>query len=344
MTTNNKYDFYHIRDKSGFAVHLNENILFSKENFNKEVTLMTSYFNKNFAEESVSTAWIDTPTGAVDEKAITEIINDNFKGLIQIPNSYFHYFPDFIGPIFVFLENCIKSNIKKVELVFLQLEEKQPTVQEFNLFLNYCLDTFKDRIEISYLVINQSNKAEHVFKTYIRVNNSTIIDQYDIGVSLDFIYESAKGFAELSDDTIPNKKVFLSRKNDMHKDNADNRHIYEDDAEKFFRSIGFEVVNGEAFASLKEQIAFFDQVSVFAGYTGSGLTSSMFMKPGQTLIEIVCPIKFGTCVNDNGDEWEIHNFYKTFSILKNHTYVAVPNVDRSKESFLRDLEKVSRMF
>ena len=70
----------------------------------------------------------------------------------------------------------------------------------------------------------------------------------------------------------------------------------------------------------------------------------MFMKPGQTLIEIVCPIKFGTCGHDGGDEWEIHNFYKTFSVLKNHTYIAVPNVDRSKESFLRDLEKVSRMF
>jgi hypothetical protein len=103
------------------------------------------------------------------------------------------------------------------------------------------------------------------------------------------------------------------------------------------------VVNGESFGSLKKQIEFFDQVSVFAGYAGSGLTSSMFMKPGQTLIEIVCPIKFGVCGNDGGDEWEIHNFYKTFSVLKNHTYIAIPNVDRSKESFLRDLKKVSKM-
>lgn len=328
--TSNKYDFYHIHDKSGFAVHINENVLFSKENFNKEVTLMTSYFNKHVPD-------------VVDENAVVEIINDNFKGLIQIPDSYFHYFPDFIGPIFVFLENCIKSNIKKVELVLLELEEKQPTVKEFESFLNYCLDKFKDKIEISYVAINQANKAKNLFETYIRVNNSTVIHQYDIGISLDFIYESAKGFANLSEDSVPNKKVFLSRKNDVHKDKSPNRHIYEDDAEEFFKSIGFEVVNGESFASLKEQIAFFDQVSVFAGYTGSGLTSSIFMKPGQTLIEIVCPIKFGTCGQDGGNEWEIHNFYKTFSVLKNHTYIAIPNVDRSKESFLRDLKKVSRM-
>jgi hypothetical protein len=331
MTTNNKYDFYHIHDKSGFAVHINEKTLFSEHSFNKEITLMTSYFNKNVPD-------------VVEESAIVEIINDNFKGLIQIPDSYFHYFPDFIGPIFVFLENCIKSNIKKVELVLVETEEKQPTVKEFGSFLNYCLDTFRDRIEISCVTINQANKGKDLSKTYIRVNNSTVIHQYDIGISLDFIYESAKSFANLSEDSVPNKRIFLSRKNDVYKDKAANRHIYEDDAEEFFRSIGFEVVNGESFGSLKKQIAFFDQVSVFAGYTGSGLASSMFMKPGQTLIEIVCPIKFGKCGHDGGDEWEIHNFYKTFSVLKNHTYVAVPNVDRSKESFLRDLKKVSRMF
>ena len=328
--TSNKYDFYHIHDKIGFAVHINEKVLFSEKNFNKEITLMTSYFNKNVPD-------------VIDENAVVEIINDNFKGLIQIPDSYFHYFPDFIGPVFVFLENCIKSNIKKVELILVEIKEKQPIVREFESFLNHCLDTFKDRIEISYVTINQANKANNPSETYIRINNSTVIDQYNIGISLDFIYDSAKSFANLSDDTVPNKKVFLSRKKDIYKDNADHRHIYEDDAEEFFKSIGFEVVNGESFGSLKEQIAFFDQVSVFAGYTGSGLTSSIFMKPGQTLIEIVCPIKFGTCGHDGGDEWEIHNFYKTFSVLKNHTYIAVPNVDRSKESFLRDLKKVSKM-
>lgn len=329
--TSNQYDFFHIHDKKDFAVHLNERVLFSKQNFNKEVTLMDSYFSK-------------TLNTNVPESAVTEIINENFKGLIQIPNSYFHYFPDFIGSIFVFLENCIKSDIEKVELVLVELEEKQEVVKNFKVFLDHCLDQFRDKIDISYTIINLSQKGESLLETYIRTNNSTTIEQQDLGISLDFIYDSAKSFANLSEKDLPNKKVFLSRKKDVHKDTADNRHIYEEDAEKFFESIGFEIVNGESFGSLKEQISFFDQVSVFAGYTGSGLTSSMFMKPGQTLIEVVCPIKFGTCQHDNGDEWEIHNFYKTFSILKNHTYVAVPNVDRSKESFLRELEKVSKMF
>jgi hypothetical protein len=329
--TSNQYDFFHIHDKKDFAVHLNEKILFSEHNFKKEKTVLNSYFiesSQNYLEENAP---------------IEEILNENFKGLIQIPNSYFHYFPDFIGTLFVFLENCIKANIKKVELVLIELDKDQKTVREFETFFEHCMSQFKDRIEISWTVVNQSHTGEPPNKSYLRVNNSTMIQQQDIAISLDFIYNSAKSFANLPEDNVPNKKVFLSRKNDLLKDNADHRHIYEEDAEEFFKSIGFEVVNGESFGSLKKQIEFFDQVSVFAGYAGSGLTSSMFMKPGQTLIEIVCPIKFGTCGHDGGDEWEIHNFYKTFSVLKNHIYIAVPNVDRSKESFLRDLEKVSRM-
>jgi hypothetical protein len=332
MTTSNRYDFYHIHDKKDFAVHINERILFSEHNFYKDTRVIDPYFDM-FAG--------DKP---LDKYPVKEIINENFKGLMQIPNSYFHYFPDFIGTVFVFLESCIKINIKKVELVLLELTEKQETVKEFQTFFEHCMSQFKDRIEVSWTIINQANTGEPLLESYLRVNNSTIIEQQDIGISLDFIYDSAKSFAGLSDDTVPNKKVFLSRQKDLHKDRADNRHIYEEDAEEFFRSIGFEIVNGESFGSLKKQIAFFDQVSVFAGYAGSGLTSSIFMKPGQTMIEIVCPIKFGTCQHDGGDEWEIHNFYKTFSILKNHTYIAVPNVDRSKESFLRDLEKVSKIF
>jgi len=332
MTTHNKYDFFHVHDKKDFAVHINETVLFSEHNFNKDVTLLNYYLAKS------------SQNHLEDNASIKEILNENFKGLIQIPNSYFHYFPDFIGALFVFLENCIKSNIKKVELVLIELDRDQNTVREFYTFFEHCMSQFKDKIEISWTVLNQSNGGDSPDKSYLRVNNSTIIEQQDLGISLDFIYDSAKSFAGLSDKNAPDKKVFLSRKNDIHKDRADNRHIYEQDAEEFFKSIGFEVVNGESFGSLKEQIAFFNQVRVFAGYTGSGLTSSIFMKPGQTLIEIVCPIKFGTCKHDGGDEWEIHNFYKTFSILKNHTYIAVPNVDRSKESFLRDLEKVSKMF
>jgi hypothetical protein len=328
--TDNKIDFYHVKDKKDFSVHLNEKVLFSKHNFEKETKVVTYYFDKVLDDK-------------VNEAFVTEIINENFKGLIQIPNSYFHYFSDFIGTVFVFLESCIKLNIKKVQLVLVELEEKQEVVKEFETFFKHCIDKFKDRIEISWIKINKAKAAKTSAESYLRVNNSTIIEQQDIGISLDFIYNSAKSFANLSEDTVPNKKVFLSRKNDRFKDNAGHRHIYEEDAEEFFRSIGFEVVNAESFESLEEQIRFFDKVNVFAGYAGSGLTSSMFMKPGQTVLEIVCPIKFGTCGNDGGDEWEIHNFYKTYSILKNHTYIAVANVNKTKEQLLEELEKVSKM-
>jgi capsular polysaccharide biosynthesis protein len=118
----------------------------------------------------------------------------------------------------------------------------------------------------------------------------------------------------------------------------DNRNAYQDEIEEFFKSIGFEVINGEGFNSLQEQISFFHSVSIFAGLTGAGLTSSMFMQPGQTLIEIVCPLKFGA-----GENYEIHNFYKTYSMLKNHTYVGISNINRDSDSLIKELEKVSKI-
>jgi capsular polysaccharide biosynthesis protein len=93
------------------------------------------------------------------------------------------------------------------------------------------------------------------------------------------------------------------------------------------------------FESLKDEIAYFHDVSVFAGFTGSGLTNSMFMNPGQTVIEIVCPIKFS-----DDPSYEIHNFYKTISMLKKHKYVAISNINNSKENLLNDLEKISNTF
>jgi len=47
------------------------------------------------------------------------------------------------------------------------------------------------------------------------------------------------------------------------------------------------------FNSLKEQISYFNEVSVFVGFTGSGMTSAIFMQNNQTVVEVVCPLSFG---------------------------------------------------
>lgn len=322
------YNLSSILDKKDFAVYLKEEVIIDEPFFTEEPTIITSYLEKDIYGEAFLPA----------EESTRDLISEDFKGIIHVPDSYFHYFSDFVGPIVVFLEECIQQNVKKVEIISVVVEPAQPIVQNFSPFLTHCLSQFTDRIEIVHKKINENQRLSDFEKAFIKINKFRVIDQRDIGISIESLYEMAKTFSEHSDEVVPSKKVFISRRNDNIKDSSENRELYEEDVENFFRSIGFEVISGESFESLKDQIKYFDDVSVFAGYTGAGMTSSMFMKPSQTVIEIVCPLKF-----DNGSRYEIHNFYKTISMLKKHKYVGIPNINNSKEDLLLQLEDASKM-
>jgi hypothetical protein len=278
------------------------------------------------------------PDAEEDAIILHEVIGETPKGIVLIQNNYFHYFTDFIGPVYAFINNCIHLNINDVNIIGVDLDAENSIAESFFPFLEHCLEQFSDRINISYTTI-----AENIFNVgfgepFIKINKSRIIDQRDIGTSIDFIYESAKSFSEISEEAVPSKKVFISRKNDLAKDATDSRTLYEEECEQFFSSIGFEIVNGESFESIKDEISYFRDASVLVGMTGSGLTNSMFMNPGQTVVEIVCPIKF-----TDEPKYEIHNFYKTISMLKKHKYVAVQNINSSQEDLLEQLAAVANM-
>jgi len=323
--TDENYDLSEIEDTKNFSVPLGEEKDFLPPFFEEDEKLITSYLE---------------PTNETDplEELVTNLVSEIPKGILRVEDSYFHYFSDFIGPIYVFLENCIKNNIKKVEVIGVVFEPEQVVVKNFYPFLDYCLKSFADRIDVTYREISENTKLSDFDKGFIKINNSRRIDQQDIGISINFLYEKAKEFSETPDDVVPSRKVFIARRADLLKDSVDTRHRYEEDCQDFFKSIGFEVISGESFDTLKDQIAYFNDVKVFAGFTGAGLTSSMFMQPKQTVIEVVCPIVFGAT-----PKYEIHNFYKTISMLKKHTYVSVSNINNTKEDLLGQLDNIAKM-
>jgi len=325
--TENEYSLADIEDKKDFSVHLMDYVNLSEFGF-----CIDSRFFKNTLLEKID------PTTLPDLEPSMRILSDTPKGIIPSTDNYFHFFSDFIGPIYVFLESCIDKNLKKVEIVVIEHSflSSSKNYQKLNLFFEYFLNSFLDKIEIIYTKVTETEESG-----FFEINNSMEIPQQDIGISIDFIYDLAKNFSNSLSEKKPSKKVFISRKNDLQKDNSENRNLNQDEVEDFFRSIGFEVVNGEGFFSLKEQLEFFNEVSVFAGFTGSGLTSSMFMQPGQILIEVVCPLKFS--FGEDNPKYEIHNFYKTISLLKKHKYVAISNINNSKEDLMKQLEDVAKM-
>jgi hypothetical protein len=323
------YDVKKIRDKHTFAVHLTDKSKQVSNNLklsNLGLIEKTSLRNQFFDE--CDTDIIDY----IDKDKVLDLSNKNLKAVMPIADNYFHYFSDFVGPVIIFLQNFQKAGGKKIDLVF---TTKHPleVVQNFYSFLEHSIKKFSTGLEISYKTIILDEIE------FIKINNFFMIPQLDIGESIQELYESAIDFAECKNPEKPYRKVFITRKHDAIKDDRDNRSINEAEAEDFFKSQGFEIVYGEMFNNLKEQIAYFNSVSVFAGLTGSGLTSSLFMQNGQTVIEIVCPLRFG----EDESKYEIHNFYKTISMLKDHNLVSISNINKPSEKLKEDLTKAAKM-
>lgn len=329
MVEQKSYDIKKISDKGTFATHLTDK---SKKTFNSlklnELGLIekTSVRNR-FFDESPSKSYNEIQAGE-----LLDLTSDNLKAVITIPDNYFHYFSDFVGPVIVFLQNFQRAGGKKIELAF-TTKHALEVVQNFYPFLEHCIKKFGQGLDVSYsvIVLDKIN--------FIRINNFFVIPQLDIGESLEDLYESAVEFAGCTDAQRPHRKVFITRKHDSVKDSRGSRSANETVAEEFFKSQGFEIVYGEMFKSLKEQIAFFNSVSVFAGLTGSGLTSSLFMQNGQTVVELVCPLKF----TEDESRYEMHNFYKTISMLKDHSLISISNINKLPEKLRQDLTKVLKM-
>lgn len=314
-----------IFDKHNFATHLVDKSPFSNLNtlgYFKEMTV----FNRELSRTH------EVPDDFKKYNSV-EIMGKGFKGIIPIADNYFHFFSDFIGPIILFLDQCVKNDIKSVHLI-LTSQGKLNIVQNFDTFLDYCIGAYSKDISVSYEIVDFDQSR------YIQTENVAMIRQADIGETIYEMYKLAVGFAELDRTIKPSKKVFLIRSLDKSRDASFNRTVNENECKEFFENLGFEIISAEKFGSLKEQMTFFNEVSVFAGFTGAGLTSSMFMQPGQTVVEIVSPMRFG----DSIDKYELHNFYKTISMLKNHRLLNVSNINKQSDKLLEDLAIISKSF
>lgn len=191
-------------------------------------------------------------------------------------------------------------------------------------------------------------------------NYYAIIQNPDIGNSANDIYDFVtKDLVDTRNK--PFRKVYLSRRAQGVRNGnpttisgniTDNRIDNHDIIENFFRSIGFEIIQPEeAFSNLKDQIKFFNTVKVLVSATSSGLTNSIFMQPGQTVIEIKTPLALefdhevfianGAPAIYEMDPYrprmlvhEVHHFYEIISLKKNHLHVSIPNIEKNMKNLV----------
>ncbi len=200
--------------------------------------------------------------------------------------------------------------------------------ETYNLFFFNTLNKLKVKYEVLCL---PPNNIIHIsnFYTYYKYLPS----MYDIFALIELTGK------EFYTDKKPDKKVYVGRKKvtrtkteyqmfgNTDKSNLlftdDKRLDNEEIMEKFFQSLGFEIIYPEDFGSFEDQIKYFSTVKVLAGVTSAGLINAIFMPRGGTVLELSTPLLA------IGRE-AVHHFYREISFLKQHTFISITNFRKSQ--------------
>ena len=293
-------------------------------------------------------------SGYIDSssKKTLNILGNKKKLVVSMVNSFYHSLLDNISEIIYAIESYPNH-----ELIIdvsetndhLDVEPSQSFIYH-NVFL-YFLESLKKK-KIKYRLVN--------LKQYevIYINNFRVIS-YDLESirKASLVYDFFKDRVS-NPDAQPTRKVFISRALTVGRDydaptlshSSDNRMDDHEKLDNLFASMGYEIVQTEKLESFQEQLDLFYETKVLASITGSGLANAAFMRPGQTLIEIITPLVVPVGVpgrpKDITDPYytqELHNFYKNLAFYKDHTYFGIHNNERSFDVLKNTIDKDHRI-
>lgn len=245
--------------------------------------------------------------------------------IMQADSTYHHFLINLLMPALMVLEEV---NNEELHFVLCDLNLKS---REEN-FDNLLVELLQER-GISYTEVNNYEFRYINAKNFIPINGADL----DNGIPLLYNYLLAK--YNIVAET-PNKKIYVSRKKYPSQDiRIDN----EEALENYFIEKGFQVVYPEDMATFKEQFELFYSCSTLAALSGSGLTSLILMQENQKIIEIVSELIVGYDTSDDGVQtihYDIHGHYEEMSVLRNHTYLSVLNMEKQAELVKAKLENI----
>jgi capsular polysaccharide biosynthesis protein len=236
--------------------------------------------------------------------------------IIEDRSNYHHFFINIMMPALIALDELDHENLHFV-LCNLNL---RPNEENFDGLLVELLQ----ENNISYTQLDSSQIQYINAKNFIPINGTDL----ENGISLLNNYLINKYGIPTE---MPNKKVYISRKNFI---SQDTRIDNEEAIENYFIEKGFEVVYPESIATFEEEFKLFNSCSTLAALSGSGLTSLIFMQENQKIIEIVSELMVGSENDNDGNTafvYGLHDHYKDFSILKNHIYLSVQNLEKQAD-------------
>jgi hypothetical protein len=295
----------------------------------KEYQVITEPYHINVREK-----WFNhfmgnySPGMSEDTVGFIDMVGDDIKVIVGMSDNFFHFLTDTLGAILEFLATADKELLSKSRFV-----------------IDACNPSFKNnKFHQMLRHVLESHGAKFVFlqgRTLQGINakNFILLNQCLISRSAVFWYREMESFIGHVTEN-PFRKAFLSRRSDKVK-NSDDRIDDEEALEQYFSDLGFEIVYAEQFQTMKDQAKYFSEVSTLASLTGAGLTNMIFMKPGQTVIEVVSPLLLG----DEGGfhKYEMHHFYKSLSMAKNHTLICVSNLSKMWHNTSTNLDRAKHL-
>lgn len=258
-----------------------------------------------------------------------DLISDEYKILwapnIGLYNLYYCTFSQLLQII-----NDDKNVIVYINKKGMHTEADMP---HFTFILDWL-----DSLNIKYKFIEQNNMfyAKNFYKIVQEVISPEMIDE---------VYKFGQNFVD-NKDVKPFRKVYVSRRHIPSRDyfwikpglssKKDDRLIDHEVIESFLESKGFEIVIPEQkFTNFKDQINYFYETKMLVSLSSSGISNALFMQPNTTIVEFMTTYPAGHEPYDpNNSEPHvmgsemIHHLYHAQAYLKNHTYIAVPNITR----------------
>lgn len=261
-----------------------------------------------------------------ENKKVISFINNKKKLLIWLSPAFFHAIRDFLFQII-----AMHFGPYGPYQIIVDIRNNELAKNDFNRVI---FDMLK-RLGIDFVRFDSSNYD------FLEINNFVTVGGFDATPNSMLAYEKLQVYLTNRNVT-PFRKIYISRKI---RDTQVPVGVYPDERisdhesmEKIFSDAGFEIAYPETFKRFEDQLQYFYEAKVIAGISGSGLTNSLFMQPGQTVIEIVSPLSVPHF--DEGIRSDLHHFYKELSFLKNHLLINIPNNDLGIEALLENTKNV----
>lgn len=274
------------------------------------------------------------------------LVSDNRKVLIQLTTSYYHFIHDQLGAIlyysqehpdyeiivdFADIHRYINSHNNMYNVVFEMLDTckirytKIDSSQIKGINLNNFYYPY-----INYMSKDMPRRVHEFFSKFVQ--DPTIIPFRNVYLSRSGV-DFGRNYEDRFDPSRNHPKIL---QNDFRVDD----HGALDD---FFEKQGFEVFVPESkFKDFREQVEYMYSIKTLVSISGSGLTNSIMMQPGQTVIEITSPMITTNpprYSNSGVEEYnaDIHHYFSPLSFKRGHLHINVSNRTKKTSDVIRTM-------